>query len=111
MSAFPRPARPRAILADVKRMWATSTRRYKLVFGAAAIAVTSLIITGFILESRWGVMPEGPQIVYASDWPATRSDAEIKDQQRIDAMERRKFADDRRRQWQKLDHSLDRLGF
>jgi hypothetical protein len=111
MAVFPRPARPRALIADIKRLWANSTSRYKLVFGAAAIGMVSLIVTGFVVEPRWGVMPEGPQVVYVSDWPATRTDAQIKDQQRIDAMERRKFADERRRQWQKLDRSLDRLGF
>ena len=111
MAFFPRPAAPRAIIADAKRLWMASTRRYKLVFGAAAIGVTSLLITIFILESRWGVMPEGPQLVYAADWPVTRTDAQIKDQQHVDAVERRKLADERRRQWQKVDKSLDRLGF
>lgn len=111
MAVFPRPARPATVIAEIKRMWANSTRRYKLVFGAGALFMTSLIVTGFIVESRWGVMPEGPQIVYAEDFPATRTDAEIKADQRTDAMERRKFADERRRQWQKLDRSLDRLGF
>ncbi|WP_420139682.1 hypothetical protein [Sphingomonas sp.] len=110
MAFFPRPAHPRAVLADVRRLWATSTRRYKLVFGTAAIAVTSLLVTMFVVESRWGVMPEGPQIVYAADWPVSRTDAEIKDQQRKDAMENRKLADERRHQWQKLDKSLERLG-
>ncbi|WP_162875504.1 hypothetical protein [Sphingomonas crusticola] len=111
MAVFPRPAHPRAVIADVRRLWSTSTRRYKLVFGAAAIGVTSLLITIFILESRWGVLPEGPQVVYVSDWPVTRTDAEIKAQQRIDATEKRKLADERRRQWQKVDRNLDRLGF
>ena len=111
MSVFPRPARPHALFADLKRMWAGSTRRYKLVFGASAIFMTSLIITGFVLEPRWGVLPEGPQIVYASDWPTTRTDAEIRTQQRIDAMERRKANEERQRQWRKVDKDLDRLGF
>jgi hypothetical protein len=110
MAFFPRPAHPSAVLADIKRLWATSTRRYKLVFGAAAVAVTSLLVTMFVVESRWGVMPEGPQIVYATDWPSTRTDAEIKTQQRIDAVERRKLADERRRQWQKVDNSLTEMG-
>ncbi|HWI85295.1 MAG TPA: hypothetical protein VNT42_03075 [Sphingomonas sp.] len=111
MAVFPRPARPRALIADIQRLWAGSTRRYKLVFGAAAIGITSLIVTGFVIESRWGIMPEGPEVTYASDWPATRTDAEIKAQQRVDAIERRKFADERRRQFKKLDDALTRHGF
>jgi hypothetical protein len=111
MSIFLRPARPRALIADVKRVWSASTRRYKLVFGAAALFVTSLIVTAFVVESRWGVLPEGPQIVYASDWPATRTDAEIRKQQWIDAAERRKANEARRLQWKKLDDALTRHGF
>jgi len=110
MTIFPRPARPRALIADVKRIWNSSTNRYKLVFGAIAIGMTSLIVTGFILESRWGVLPEGPQLIYASDWPASRTDAEIKAQQRADAIEKRKFDEERRRQWKKLDDQLSRYG-
>ena len=110
MSIFPRPARPKALLADIKRVWNSSTGRYKLVFGVAALAVNSLILTGFILESHWGVLPEGPQIIYASDWPNTRTDDEIKTQQRIDAAEKRKLDDERRRQWKKVDDQLSKLG-
>lgn len=110
MTIFPRPARPRALIADVKRIWSGSTNRYKLVFGAIAIGMTSLIVTAFILESRWGVLPEGPQLIYASDWPASRTDAEIKTQQRADAVEKRKLDEERRRQWKKLDDQLSRYG-
>ncbi len=111
MSIFPRPARPRALIADVKRIWGASTRRYKLVFGAVAIGMTSLMITGFVLESRWGVMPEGPQIVYASDWTLDRSDDEIRKQQWADAAEKRKADEARRLQWKKLDDMLTSHGF
>jgi hypothetical protein len=110
MSMFPRPARPEALLADVRRMWHASTRRYKLVFGALAITMTSLIITGFVLESRWGIAPEGPQIVYASDWHADRSDSEIQAQQKIDQRAAHAAKEERRRQWQKLDGDLKKLG-
>ena len=49
-----------------------------------AVAVTSLIVTLFILESRYGVFPEGPRITYAADWSNSRTDAEIIAQQKID---------------------------
>jgi hypothetical protein len=111
MSIFLRPARPSALIADVKRIWGSSTGRYKLVFGAAALAITSLIVTGFVVESRWGVLPEGPQIVYAEDFPANRTDAEIRQQQWVDAAERRKANEARRLQWKKLDDALTSHGF
>ena len=111
MSIFPRPARPHILIADVKRVWRSSTSRYKLVFGAIAIGITSIIVTGFVLESRWGVLPEGPQLVYAEDFPANRTDAEIRQQQWIDAAERRKAVDARRREFKKLDDALTSHGF
>lgn len=98
-------------MADLRRIWASSTNRYKLVFGALAIGMTSLVITGFILESRSGVLPEGPQLVYAQDFPANRTDEEIRAEQRSDAIERRKAVEARRRQWQKIDDALARHGF
>ena len=111
MSIYPRPVKPRVLIADVKRVWLSSTSRYKLVFGAIAIGITSIIITGFILESRWGVLPEGPQIVYAEDFPANRTDAQIKQQQWADAAERRKAIEERRREFKKLDDALTSHGF
>jgi hypothetical protein len=110
MAVFPRPARPRALIADVKRLWNSGTRRYKLVFGALAIGMTSIMVTLFILESRWGVLPEGPQIIYASDWPADRTDAQIKAQQKIDQAVLDKARAERRREFQKLDDALKRSG-
>lgn len=111
MSIFLRPARPKALIADVKRLWRSSTHRYKLVFGALAIGVTSLIVTGFVLESRWGVLPEGPQIVYAEDFPINRTDAQIREDQWAAARARRAAADERQRQWKKIDDALSRHGF
>ena len=110
MAIFPRPVHPRVLITDVKRVWRGSTSRYKLVFGAIAIGMTSLIITGFVVESRSGVEPEGPRVVYASDWPATRTDEEIRKQQWADAAEKRKADEARRRQWKKIDDALTRHG-
>ena len=111
MSIFLRPARPKALIADVRRVWRSSTNRYKLVFGALAIGVTSIIVTGFVLESRWGVLPEGPQLIYAEDFPVNRTDAQIKEDQRADARARREAADERRREWKKVDDALSSHGF
>ncbi len=111
MAVFPRPARPRALIADLKRMWRGSTSRYKLVFGTLAVAITSLIVTGFIVESRWGVLPEGPRIVYAADWPASRTDAQIRQDQWQDAAKRRQAREQRQREWKKIDDALTKRGF
>lgn len=111
MSIFLRPARPRILIEDVKRVWRSSTSRYKLVFGALSIGITSVIVTGFVLESRWGVLPEGPQLIYAEDFPANRTDAQIQQDQWADARKRRAFAQERQREWKKIDDALSRHGF
>ena len=111
MAIFLRPARPKALIADIKRVWNSSTSRYKLVFGVLAVAINSVIITGFVVESRWGVLPEGPQLIYAEDFPANRTDAQIKEDQWADARERRAAAEERRREWKKIDDALSSHGF
>jgi len=111
MRIFPRPARPKALIDDIRRVWRSSTSRYKLVFGTAAFGVTSLIVTGFVLESHWGVLPEGPQIVYAEDFPANRTDQQIKEDQWADARKRRALAEERRKEWKKVDDALSSYGF
>ena len=74
MRIFLRPARPRVLIADIKRIWNGSTSRYKLVFGALSLGITSMIVTGFILQTRWDAMPTGPQLIYAANFPADRTD-------------------------------------
>lgn len=111
MAIFPRPAKPRILLADLQRLWRSSTTRYKLVFGALAVGVTSFIVTLFIVESNSIVPPDGPAIIYAADWPASRTDAEIRQQQWKDAAERREAMEARRREFKKIDDALTSYGF
>jgi hypothetical protein len=109
MAVFPRPAKPKALLADLRGLFAAN-RRHKLIFGAMAIGMTSLIITGFIVESRSGVLPPASTI-YASDWSENRTDAEITAQQKIDQKEIEAAKAERRRQFQKVDDAMTRWGF
>ena len=111
MRIFLRPARPKVLIADIKRVWKGSTSRYKLVFGALSLGITSMIMTGVILQTRWDAMPKGPQLIYAEDFPANRTDADIQKDQWADAQKRRALADERRRQWQKIQNELSRFGF
>ncbi len=101
MGYYPKPASPRAFLADL-RAYLADQGRFRLVGAAIAVGMTSLIVTGFIVESRWGVEPEGPQIVYAADWKTTRTDAEIVAQQKIDQKAAHEAKAARRAEFQKL---------
>jgi hypothetical protein len=108
MAYFPRPARPKALLADLRGLFATN-RRHKLLFGAMAIGMTSIIVTGFIVESHSGVLP-GPSTIYVSDWSVNRTDAEIIKQQTIDQKELDAAKAEKRRQFQKVDDAMTRWG-
>jgi len=110
MAIFPRPARPKALIADIKRVWNSSTGRYKLFFGALAIGITSMIVTGFIVQTRWDAMPKGPELIYAEDFPANRTDAQIQQDQWADARKRRALAEERKRQWQKVEAAVSKFG-
>ncbi|MDO6413868.1 hypothetical protein Q4F19_05700 [Sphingomonas sp. BIUV-7] len=108
MGYFPRPAPPKELLADLRGLFSVG-RRHKLVFGAMAVGMTSIIITGFVLESRHGVLP-GASTIYAADWSANRTDAEIIKQQKIDQKVVDTYKAEKRRQFQKVDDAMTRWG-
>lgn len=111
MPVLPRPASPRALIADIRAMLRVGAeRRVKLLVGALSIGMTSLIVTLFILESRYGILPEGPQITYAQDWAADRSDAEIIAQQKIDQKARDTFKAEKRAAFQRVDRAMTKIG-
>jgi hypothetical protein len=107
---FPRPVGPRAAMADFRALLFQQHRRHRLVFLTIAIGITSTIITGFIVESRDRSLLPGPQTIYVSDWAATRTDAEIIAQQKIDQKALHEAREERRRQFQKVDDDLKKLG-
>ena len=108
MSWFPRPAAPRALWADI-RAFTAQRSRYQWVGLAGAILMPLLIVAGFLHDSSHGVQP-GPQIIYAESWPANRTDAQIKAEQKSDQAKREAAMKERQRQFRKLDKDLQRLG-
>ena len=110
MAILPRPAAPSVLLADLRAFVREGDRRYKLLFGALAIGMTSLWVTMFIVESWWGVKPEGEQIVYAASWSNTRSDAQIIAQQKIDQRAKDQALAEKRRAFQRVDAAMTKLG-
>jgi hypothetical protein len=104
MSWFPRPSSPRAVFADLKA-FAGQRSRYQYAGLAVAIAMPLLIIAGFYHDASHGIAP-GPQLIYAESWPASRTDAEIKADQKRSEAERQAQAKERQRQFQKLERQL-----
>jgi len=76
---------------------------------AFAIAMPIAIVVVFTIDGRTNIAP-GPQIIYVESYPANRTDAEIIADQKKDQAAREAAQKERRRQWQKLDKRMERLG-
>lgn len=102
---FPRPASPRALIADLSAFTRQRTRhQWIALFMACAIPCAILFV--FWLDGRTNIQP-GPQVVYVESWSAQRDDAQIRADQQRREEERRRTEAERQRQWKALG---DRLG-
>jgi hypothetical protein len=105
---FPRPASPRALIADLC-IFATGRTRVQWFAAAMAILMPATIITLFLIDSRQDIGP-GPELIMIESWPADRSDAEIIASQKKHQIEREAAMKERQRQWRKVDKDLERIG-
>ena len=104
MSWFPRPVGPRAALADL-RAFMRQRSREQVIGAMLAVLVTAIIVIEFLVDSKIGTAPP-PQVVYMDSWSASRTDAEIIAQQKIDQAKRDKAEKEKQRQFQKLEKQL-----
>jgi len=103
MAVFPRPASPRALIADLKAFFATR-QRHQLLIGAVSVAMPALIVLGFYHDSH--VEPPKEEMYFLPSWPADRSDAEIIAQQKIDQKIKEKRQAEQRAGYQRLAKQL-----
>ncbi|MEA3036190.1 MAG: hypothetical protein QOH04_1955 [Sphingomonadales bacterium] len=108
MSWFPRPAGPRALIADI-RAFTRQRSRVQWIGALVAIAMPLLIVAGFYHDSSHGIAP-GPQLIYVDSWPANRTDEQIKADQKRDQAKREAALKERQRQFRKLDKDLEKIG-
>lgn len=105
---LPRPASPRALIADLGNFWRHRPRG-QWIAAVLAATVSCGIFLAFYLDSQ--TMGEHrEQVIFLDSWPATRTDAEIRAQQQRDMNERNAAEAEHRRQLQRLDQGLNRLG-
>jgi len=104
MSWFPRPVGPRAAIADL-RAFMRQRSREQVIGAMLAVLVTAIIVIEFLVDSKIGTAPP-PQVVYMDSWSASRTDAEIIAQQKIDQAKRDKAEKEKQRQFQKLEKQL-----
>lgn len=102
--ALPRPASPKALLADIRALIAQRSR-HQLIAATLAVLIPAFFIVAFVNETAKQV--PGEQVVYAKSWNANRTDAEIEADQKKAQAEKEAMAKERQRQFQKL---ADQLG-
>ncbi|HWH22422.1 MAG TPA: hypothetical protein VNT25_03900 [Allosphingosinicella sp.] len=102
--ALPRPSSPSALWADI-RNFARQRSRHQVIAGTLAVLMPIIIVIGFYYDAQTNIMP-GEQIVYVENWPANRTDAEIKAQQKIDQERREKALAERQRQFKEVERKL-----
>ena len=104
MSWFPRPVSPRAAFADF-RAFLSHREREHWIGAALAVLVTVIIIIEFLVDSKINTAPP-PQIIYAEQWRADRTDAEIIADQKKHQAAREAAQREKQRQFQKLEKQL-----
>jgi hypothetical protein len=102
--ALPRPASPKALVADIRALVAERGRPQLIAAGLAVLIPTFFIIAFAHESTKAGKV--GPQIVYVQSWPADRSDDQIIADQTKTQAEKDALAKERQRQFQKLADTL-----
>lgn len=102
--ALPRPVGPRAFLADLRAFFGSRSKP-QWIAAALAIILPAIIVWAFLVDSTVNTAPP-PRIIYAENWRADRTDAEIVAQQRRDQARREAIAAERQRQFKALENRL-----
>lgn len=76
-----------------------------MIAACLAIVMPVVIVVGFYFDAKTNIMP-GAQIIYVENWPAGRTDQEIKAQQKIDQERKKKALEERQRQYKQLEKRL-----
>lgn len=98
---LPRPASPRALLADL-RAFAQERSPIQWIAALVALAMPVIFVLAFIKDGNTNIAP-GEQVIYAESWSSNRTDAEIKADQARRQQEREAIAVERQRQFKELE--------
>lgn len=99
------------------RFFLATRKRHELGFLALSLVVTLLILVAFVKDSHFE-KPYERNIIYVEQWPITRTDDQIRAQQKIDQAKRNieKAELEKRRkakqaEFKRLDDKLESWGF
>lgn len=104
MAIFPRPARPRALWADIKA-FVREQERHKIIFAGLSVLMPALLVAGFYVDSKRDKPPV--QIVYVQNFNGNRTDEEIMRQNIADQKVRDAARLEKQREYRRL---ADKLG-
>jgi hypothetical protein len=102
--ALPRPASPRAFLADL-RAFTRERSRVQWIAALVALLMPLVIVAGFVKDAKTNIAP-GEQIVFVDSWSANRTDAEIKADQAKRQEEREAQQAERQRQFKEIERKF-----
>jgi hypothetical protein len=101
MAVLPPTVGPRAALRDLAAFMRQRSREQ--VLGATmAVLVTIIIVIIFFVDSKINTAPP-QQVIFVENYPANRTDEQIKADQQKDAEARHKAEAEKRRQFQELE--------
>ena len=64
---------------------------HKWAFIAASLAIPATVIIGFVIQYDKEAEYKPPTVIYIKDWPANRTEAQVKAQQALDAPAEREY--------------------
>jgi hypothetical protein len=116
MSLLPPPSGPSGAWADLREFFRTNTGVHKVGIAALAFGYPAFMFTMMYLSQKT-IEPRPAKIIYVSNWPKSRTDAQIRAQQMADQAKRderdklRKAAqEERRRQFKELEDTMNSIG-
>jgi hypothetical protein len=104
MPILPPTSGPRAALRDLAAFMRQRSRE-QVIGAMLSVLVTIIILIVFFVDSKINTAPE-PTVVFVEDFPANRTDEQIKAEQAIDSRKRREAELARQREFQKLENKL-----
>ena len=101
MAILPPMVGPRAALRDLTAFMRQRSRE-QMIGAALAVLVTIIILIIFFVDSKINTAPP-PQVIFVENYPANRTDAQIKADQLKASEDRKKAEEARRKEFQKLE--------
>jgi hypothetical protein len=106
--ALPRPAKPSVAYNDL-RDFLRQRPQHRWWAGTLAVLIPMAILGAFFIDASMYAQPR-PDIVYVNNWPADRSDEEIRAAQQAAAERQQAIRDEQQRQFRELQKQARRVG-